>query len=98
MLLFSFRIAPNNIQEVYTVLQSVIEWTPLGHNLNIPDHVIANIESDSTLCNMQARKRAMLQYWLNNDRNATWSALASALDGSYSVLAGQIRQKYCTVV
>ena len=82
MLLFSFRIAPSNIQEVCTVLQQVIERTPLGHNL---DYVIANIESDSTLCNMQARKRVMLQHWLNKNPNASWSALASALDGSYSV-------------
>ena len=73
------------------------EWKELGQKLNIPDEVLANVESDTTLTNMKARKRAMLKWWLDNDPQASWSLLAGALEGTHGNLAATILNKYCSM-
>ena len=67
----------------------------IGQNLNIPEVELANVDSDRTLKDLKARKRAMLKWWLDNDPEASWSKLAQALEGIHGNLAVKICSKYC---
>ena len=67
----------------------------IGQNLNIPEVELANVDSDRTLKDLKARKRAMLKWWLDNDPEASWSKLAQALEGIHGNLATKICSKYC---
>ena len=76
-------------------LTQVTEWRLIGQNLNIPEWELVNIESDTTLTNMKAHKRAMLKWWLDNNPEASWSKLAQALQGIHGNLAADLLLKYC---
>ena len=67
----------------------------IGQNLNIPEVELANMDSDRTLKDLKARKRAMLKWWLDNDPEASWSKLAQALEGIHGNLAAKICSKFC---
>ena len=67
----------------------------IGQNLNVPELELANVDSDRTLKDLKARKRAVLKWWLDNDPEASWSKLAQALEGIHGNLAVKIRSKYC---
>ena len=73
------------------------EWKVLGQNLNIPDEVLANVDSDRTLKDLKANKRAMLKWWLDNYSEACWCKLAQALKGIHGNLAATIHSKYCVI-
>ena len=82
------------LQGAAAELQQVTDWRYLGENLQVPEHVLANIASDSTLTNMNARKRETLKWWLNN-KDASWKHLAEALEKSdHYNLAQDIYSKY----
>ena len=84
------------LSKLDTELTEVTTWRELGQNLKVPEHELVNIESDDRLKNMKARKRAMLMWWLNNDKHLTWAHVSNALEmSSYSNLAKSLYNKYC---
>ena len=84
------------LDEADKELTHATEWRHVGENLSIPEWELVNIESDTTLNNMKARKRAMLKQWLDNDLEASWGKLVQALQGAdYGNLATSLHSKYC---
>ena len=90
---YTTRPTLNEVEKDLHVI-TVTEWKALGQNLDIPDHVLANVDSDRTLKDLKAHKRAMLKWWLENDREATWSKMSQALQGIHGNLAATICSKY----
>ena len=82
------------LNEVDKELTEVTQWRVLGQNLNVPEHILENIQSNSELTTHFARRRAVLKWWLDNDSNASWNTLAEALDSNHGRLAKSIRCKH----
>ena len=74
------------------------KYEELGLHLNVEPNIIDGIEKDRTT--VLSRLSHVLQHWLNNDPEASWSKLANALQScNYRNLANIIRNErtgnYC---
>ena len=89
----TLEILPTLMKEI----KDVSEWRELGFNLKVLPVELENIESDSSLKDMKSRKRAMLMWWLNNEKNPTWGTVIQALEESgHRNLANSLHKKYCS--
>jgi len=64
------------MQVVDKTLDARNEWDKLGLALNISSTVITSIRNHNSVTD---RFIAMLEYWLQNGSNTTWTTLAHAL-------------------
>ena len=70
----------------------VSKYEELGLQLNVQLNIIKGIESDCQ--DAQSTLSHVLQHWLNNDVEASWSKLADALQScNFRNLANIIRKK-----
>ena len=75
-------------------LDEVVDWFHLGIYLDIPHFELLTIEQDHRGQTKRCRSE-MLQWWLANAEQPSWSAVVRALNGiGLSVLAKKIATKY----
>ena len=71
------------------------EFTSFALQLGVENHTLRKIEQEKR--DTRERKRAALQYWLNNDKKASWKKVVRSLEVvEKTVLAADLRKKYCT--
>ena len=82
------------LPKLLKALKNVDNWFWFGTMLNVPHSELSKIESkhqrDPDRCKID-----MLQYWLNNESEPTWSYVVRALeDANHRALAAQIRREF----
>ena len=54
-----------------------VNWHALGIKLDVPTHTLKSIEGDNPT--QDRRLSEVLQYWILNDREASWAGIVRAL-------------------
>ena len=83
------------LRHLLTAVEDVAEpskWYELGLELQLTEATLDNIRADP---DHTSHKRMMLQKWLQQDPDASWEKLASALTKmGYKAAANRIRQQF----
>ena len=66
-----------SLKNLTNALREVSDWQDLGIQLDIQYHELQKFVSEHQTT--EERKRAMLQFWLDHDTNASWKKIFSAL-------------------
>ena len=96
---FTFAPGVDDLRELLSVLEQVIEWHQLGLNLGLRESALERVECGFR--NLWDAKREMLKLWLKQDdqipdagTGATWRTLIKALRAmGYIVLAKKIEDE-----
>ena len=82
-----------SLKNLTNALREVDDWQDLGIQLDIEYHELQKFVSDHQ--KTEQRKRAMLQFWLNQDTQASWEKVISALsEMKLNRVAKEIERKY----
>lgn len=82
-----------NLINLTNALQEVTDWHSLGIQLGLKPHEIEEIKQNHPT--LDERKSAVLVLWLNNDLEASWQKVVSALQlMELNTLAIQVSTKY----
>ena len=96
----TFPPAVDDLQELLSILEEVIEWHQLGLYLGVKESALETV--DAEFRNLMDAKREMLKLWLKQDHQilndaglgATWRSLIKALRSmEYNVLAKRIEDE-----
>ena len=76
-------------------LKDVDNWFVLGIFLGVPVKQLKKIESSHLQGDLEIAKKDMLQYWLDDNVNASWKDVVRALEQTdHLVLAVTVKRKY----
>ena len=82
-----------SLKNLTNVLREVDDWEDLGIQLDIEYHELQKFISEHQ--KTEKRKRAMLQFWLDHDTQASWEKVISALsEMKLNRVAEEIKRKY----
>ena len=82
-----------SLKNLTNALREVSDWQDLGIQLDIQYHELQKFVSEHQTT--EERKRAMLQFWLDDDTNASWKKVISALsEMQLNRVAEEIKRKY----
>lgn len=85
-----------SMKNLMAALNDVPEWEELGIELGIEWFKMKEIKKNRNHCEPRLCKADLLDHWLENDLQASWERLASALDNmGKKVVAQRIRATYC---
>ena len=84
----------SDLADVVTELTEVTDPYQLGIQLRIDTSILKAIEKDH-LGNTNRQKTDVIEYWLRNSPDASWAALASAVErmGGHANLVERLRRK-----
>ena len=83
------------LKNVMNALKVVVEWKPLGNQLNISSQTIVEIDANNR-GQVPECIFALVQFWLQSDVACSWEKLIDALRSiGKKVLAEEIRTTYC---
>ena len=82
-----------SLKNLTNALREVDDWQDLGIQLDIKYHELQKFVSEHQ--KTEERKRAMLQFWLDRDTQASWEKVISALsEMKLNRVAEEIKRKY----
>jgi len=82
-----------SLKNLTNALREVDDWQDLGIQLDIKYHELQKFVSEHQ--KTEERKRAMLQFWLDHDTQASWKKVISALsEMKLNRVAEEIKRKY----
>ena len=82
-----------SLKNLTNALREVDDWQDLGIQLDIQYHELQKFVSEHQ--KTEERKRAMLQFWLDHDTQASWKRVVYALsEMKLNRVAEEIRKKY----
>ena len=82
-----------SLKNLTNALREVDDWQDLGIQLDIKYHELQKFVSEHQ--KTEERKRAMLQFWLDRDTQASWKKVISALsEMKLNRVAEEIKRKY----
>lgn len=86
------------ISDLAAELRSIArEWHQLGIQLQVPCAKLDKIDEDYSTCDRKLT--AVLQYWLDNDKDPSWDKILEALRriGGFGRMLQTIKLKYCSL-
>ena len=88
-------VPPPTLEQLLTELKKLDDWFVFGMMLNVPVSELRKIESSNPKGSVERCKIETLQYWLDNNVNASWKEVVRALEQTDQlVLAATVKQKY----
>ena len=86
---------PISLKQILRDTKEVRDWFFLGIHLDIPTSVLKQIEEDYIVDPLRC-KTEVIEIWLHNDPEATWSKLAHALEdmGGHAKVVETLRANY----
>ena len=83
------------LQQLLKVLKTVDNWFVFGVHLGVPMDQLNKIELSYHQKDLERYKIEMLQYWLENNKNASWKNVVQALEQTDQLaLAETVKQQY----
>ena len=83
------------LKQLLKELEKVGKWFVFGIYLDVPVDQLEKIESSHQQKDLERCKIDMLQYWLDNNVNASWKNVVRALEQTDQlVLAETVKHKY----
>ena len=83
------------VQQVIKELKKLDDWFVFGVALDVPVSELRKIESSCPRGSVERCKIETIQYWLDNNADASWKELARALELiDQLVLAATVKHKY----
>ena len=86
------------LKNVVLAVSDVAKWFDLGLQLGLPSATLEIIAADSSIKDIESKRRAMLLEWLKYDTAASWEKLAAALDTiKANVAAANVRSQFMKI-
>ena len=72
-----------------------VDWNQLGIQLNVPRHILRNVDRENP-GNESRKLSEVLQYWINNEPEASWEKIIQVLQriGGHKKIITRIQLKY----
>ena len=86
------------LNNVVLAVDDVVHWFKLGLQLGLPSAALEIIAADSSIKDIESKRRTMLSKWLKYDTAASWEKLAAALDAiGENVVAANVRSQFMKI-